>query len=1409
MAAFEVSAEGRLDFCVESEMKAIYFDIGDTLGSVEISASKRLLRVFPFASVFAVLQQLRERDIALGILSNTGLDRAADVDRVLGDANILHYFHSDLRIYSADVGITKRRIEMFELARGRAGRVLGGCPDVYFVGENRSERGLAKLAGLGPVPHPSLVEAVLDGEGITYVRASCAAGHLDDSYLHRLGLIPLGTEPGSPHCTVCVTTERAGHAARAAGIRLEPLFPSSSPALSDLYLVRGDARDGGTSSASEKLVPVGAGETFSDRRRHPQHGHLQYLYARDERALPFTEPTTIEARLSRIERNVLAKAVAEDSLGDAISRIIGEEDGIGRNRHVLSPEMDKVVERLAADLEEAGNGLIRVVLQPFELSAGCIKPVHGQPIAETVPLWNVIGELKGHTDELVLVTAHLDSTSRRSCPGTYDPRHHEAPGADDDASGVAAVMRIANAFSILFADRKPQRTVRFVLFNAEEQGLHGSARYARLLADQKAAVVAVFQMDMIGYNGPAPNTFESHAGTAKCGSPEDPKFEASAVALAGLVRDMSIHLADHCLSILVPAQVYQSPDCAAGQSDHASFLSVGIPACVTSEDFFGESCRPADRNPNYHRAEDVVVDLPYATSIARVVGAAALRTAEPTIDESVDHGFAAAEPKEELQADPKGRCVLFSGGNRFCAVTVANLTEARVKRIAAKLPKGGKGLSDQDRRVAERLLGPLDMAERTLSFSEPLNRLLAVVRAIPNIDRERLEAQVLDTLTSRFDSGFAEHVYLTPSFEVHYQTSGSAQVDLKAGDVEVREPGTDTLLATLPDSAIPSYVRRLGFWLERALDIYTSPPFSLANPAKDTRLHAFIIDTEFGGASANGFFVGNNLPDSMLVAVTVHELFHMIQYMYDGSGRWHGALFEGGATYAEDAVADSMNRYLYEAESGFRGTGILENPNQALDDSASRYKTALFWRYLTERRSAPGVPGAGADAYRRVLEECSRSGFTLCSVERAIGLVSWGADFFRFTYDDADGHFLTNNETVWGNFAVALIARELDRQTTDRRFRFDEDGERIFFDDALRKVPGYQHVPSRDRMTKVSRTPMQVDGLPGRVNASVSRFASLYHEIDLEDAPDQIAVTVDSATPAFRPLVQMVVVTGDALVDVYRHQSSNIRRVLTMKRENERIDRLFVVVSGTTMGGDYEMRVCGADREAALMITDWNCRPGLHYSIDPAHGAWTYTSPDLWFAPVDNKRNEVFVRIRNQGTITSPSFSCTLDYLPGEPPQASADWTPLLKPDGSPLVLGHKGIAAGGVETLSGIWLPTARSSLGLYTLRARLKEQGNGALHATAMSRLGHETQYDRSRRSTRLGQPPWPPTARDTDRSRAQRLVPGSRMSDEETQASVDTLPETLQSLGPRCVSVELAAGGNTQVAFFEWDEKRPRGS
>ena len=207
---------------------------------------------------------------------------------------------------------------------------------------------------------------------------------------------------------------------------------------------------------------------------------------------------------------------------------------------------------------------------------------------------------------------------------------HDAPGVDDDGSGVAAVLLIAEFMRTIFAGRKPARTLRFALFNAEEQGLIGSGRYARAQAAAGAKIAAVFQMDMIAYNNSAPNNFRDPCrDVGAFAHPRRPRCRARFAGAGGFHPSMAATLAAEGLSILAPAQVLGSPDPAAGHSDHASFHDRGYAAIAASEDFFPSPGNPADRNPNYHMVSDRMFDLPFATSIARVICAAALRTAQP------------------------------------------------------------------------------------------------------------------------------------------------------------------------------------------------------------------------------------------------------------------------------------------------------------------------------------------------------------------------------------------------------------------------------------------------------------------------------------------------------------------------------------------------------------------------------------------------------------------------------------------------------------------------------------------------------------------------------------------------------------------------------------------------------------
>jgi hypothetical protein len=114
---------------------------------------------------------------------------------------------------------------------------------------------------------------------------------------------------------------------------------------------------------------------------------------------------------------------------------------------------------------------------------------------------NVIGILPGTDRRLagqdVVVGAHFDHLGRGSFGDPAgDTTHQIHNGADDNASGTAALMEVARQ---LKAGRpKPARSVVFVFFNAEEEGTFGSAWYAEHPAIPMDSTLAMVNLDMVG-----------------------------------------------------------------------------------------------------------------------------------------------------------------------------------------------------------------------------------------------------------------------------------------------------------------------------------------------------------------------------------------------------------------------------------------------------------------------------------------------------------------------------------------------------------------------------------------------------------------------------------------------------------------------------------------------------------------------------------------------------------------------------------------------------------------------------------------------------------------------------------------------------------------------------------------------
>jgi hypothetical protein len=121
-------------------------------------------------------------------------------------------------------------------------------------------------------------------------------------------------------------------------------------------------------------------------------------------------------------------------------------------------------------------------------------------VRREAPAYNVAGILEGSDpvlkNEVIVIGAHYDHLGRGG-EGSLAPRegdiHH---GADDNASGVAGVLELARIFS---AERaRPKRTLVFVAFSGEEEGLLGSNYFVNHPVVPLSQTVAMINMDMIG-----------------------------------------------------------------------------------------------------------------------------------------------------------------------------------------------------------------------------------------------------------------------------------------------------------------------------------------------------------------------------------------------------------------------------------------------------------------------------------------------------------------------------------------------------------------------------------------------------------------------------------------------------------------------------------------------------------------------------------------------------------------------------------------------------------------------------------------------------------------------------------------------------------------------------------------------
>ena len=119
----------------------------------------------------------------------------------------------------------------------------------------------------------------------------------------------------------------------------------------------------------------------------------------------------------------------------------------------------------------------------------------GQRIPNETRLKNVVATLKGTDptdDRIILISAHLDSRAALDNDNTG-----YAPGANDDGSGVAAILEMIRIMST----RQFPATIMFMTVSGEEHGLYGAKYMAAKAKEEKWNIIAMLNNDMIGNSG--------------------------------------------------------------------------------------------------------------------------------------------------------------------------------------------------------------------------------------------------------------------------------------------------------------------------------------------------------------------------------------------------------------------------------------------------------------------------------------------------------------------------------------------------------------------------------------------------------------------------------------------------------------------------------------------------------------------------------------------------------------------------------------------------------------------------------------------------------------------------------------------------------------------------------------------
>ena len=184
---------------------------------------------------------------------------------------------------------------------------------------------------------------------------------------------------------------------------------------------------------------------------------------------------------------------------------------------------------------------------------------------------SVILTIAGESAETIIVGGHADSIA-----GYWGRDRAHAPGADDNASGIATLTEIIRVLA--GSSFKPSKTIKFMGYAAEEVGLLGSKEIAKSMKQNGDQVIGVMQLDMTNFKG----------------------SDLDIVMMTDYTNQQQNEFIGTLLDKYLPEVSWGYDKCGYGCSDHASWHGEGFPASMPFES------KKGDMNNNIHTSRDTI-----------------------------------------------------------------------------------------------------------------------------------------------------------------------------------------------------------------------------------------------------------------------------------------------------------------------------------------------------------------------------------------------------------------------------------------------------------------------------------------------------------------------------------------------------------------------------------------------------------------------------------------------------------------------------------------------------------------------------------------------------------------------------------------------------------------------------------